>query len=164
VNYPLDFLKPLLKAEDSTKFVYQLSPEVKFIRIESECFDLNLRILESRLPELLAFILYHQLTTGVSKTSDLLEVLKQVNPMSFDLHGGWFFYESRLIRLFTALLSGMVPDIVWEGNDYMMYYLKGSHQFLLNNTQFDILPAEQSVGYLKLNLQISFTSDAQYQI
>nr|WP_255563411.1 HpaII family restriction endonuclease [Mucilaginibacter rivuli] len=154
----------MLKAENGTKFIYRLKPEVQFLKVESECFDLNLRMLESRLPELLAFILYHQYKTGVSKTSELLELLKQANPMNFKLHGGWYFYESRFIRLFTASLSGMLPDTVWEGDDYMMYYLKDSHQFLLNNSQFDILPAEQSGSFLKLILQISFTANAQHQI
>jgi hypothetical protein len=156
VNYPLAFSKPLLKAAENTKFVYQLKREVKFLGVLSECFEFKLRDLESHLPELLAFLLYYQYQTGVSKVSELLKVLKKINPQNFDLSHGHLFYESRLIRLFTELLSGMIPDGIWNRDDHMVFYLKDDDNFLLNNTQFDMLPVEQNNYYRILTLQISF--------
>ena len=164
MNFPLDFSKPLLKAGDSTKFIYQLKREIKFLGVQSERFEFKLRDLETHLPELLAFLLYHQYRTGVSKVTELLKILKEINPHNFDLTYGHLFYESRLIRLFTALLSGMTPNGIWNRNDYMAFYLKNHHSFLLNNTQFDILPAKKNDYYLVLTLQISFTRNAQLQI
>jgi hypothetical protein len=164
VNYPLDFSKPILKAEDSTNFIYELKPEIQFLNVESECFELNLIMLESRLPTLLAFMLHHQYQTGVSKISELLQVVKQVNPIGFDMEAGVAFYESRILRLLTALLSGMSPDVVWNGDDYMAFYLNGSPGFLLSSTQLDPTPAKEIGGFLKLSLQISFAPNAQHQI
>ena len=160
----IDFSKPILKAEESTKFVYQLKREVKFLGILSECFEVKLRNLESHLPELLAFTLYYQYQTGWSKVSELLKVLTEINPHNFDLSHGHLFYESRLLRLFTALLSGMKTHTICNGNDYMAFYLKGHHDFLMNNTLFDLFPVEKNDYYLILTLQISFSPNAQHQI
>lgn len=162
--YPLDFSKPLLKAEDSTKFFYHLEPEIKFLKVESLCFELNLRMVESYVPEMVAFMLYHQYQTGESKISELLKVLKQVNPMDYDLESGLPFYEVRLINLLTALIAGMTPDEVWQGDAGLSYYIKELHSFLLNNTRLDLLPAEHSGGFLILTLQISFSANAQHQV
>jgi hypothetical protein len=164
VNYPIDLTKPLLKAEDSTKFIYRLKPEIKFLKVQSLCFELNLQMVDSYAPEMVAFMLYHQYQTGESKISELLKVLKQVNPLGYELESGLPFYEVRLINLLTAFISGMTPDVVWQGDAGLSYYIKELHAFLLNNTQLDLIPAEQSGGFLKLTLQINFTPNAQYQI
>jgi hypothetical protein len=156
VNYPLDFSKPLLKADEGTTFIFQLNPEVQFLKVQSLCFELNLRIIESKLPELLAFMLYHQYQTGTSKIADLLEVAKQANPIGYDLESGLPFYENRMIRFFTALLSEMATNAIWLGDDYMAFYLKDARDFLLNNTQLEIMFVEEDNGFLKLNLQVSF--------
>jgi hypothetical protein len=88
---------------------------ISFDKIQSENLELNLELIDSQLPEILAYIILHKFKTGVSQLTELITVLNQANPLNFNLSKGHPFYDVKIKSFLTESALGMTPETVWTG-------------------------------------------------
>lgn len=159
--------------------------ELRFRKIQSDTLHLNLQLIDSDLPQILAELLLIRFTSsGLSSLSELLEELTKQNPLNFDLDQGHPFYEFKIKNFLTDSALGMTPSNIWKGhydatgglivvkNDgelvcYHIYNRNEFQNYLLNNTRLEMastsryhfgsLYKEEGRLYFKLNLQVRFT-------
>lgn len=158
--------------------------KLKFCKIQSDTLQLNLQLIDSDLPKILAELLLIKYSTiRNSSLSDVLKIIKEKNPLNYDLSQGHPFYEYKLKNFLTDSALGMTPSSIWigkydatggiiivkENGDLVCYHIYNRNEFqdyLLNNTRleqastsrydFGSLYKENGKIYLKLNLQIRF--------
>lgn len=158
--------------------------EIKFIKIQSETFYLNLQLIDSDLPIILSeLLLINYSTTGISLISEALTQLKIKNPLNFDLSQEHPFYEYKIKNFLTDCALGMTPSTVWKGHydatggiiivkkdgDIVCYHIYNRNEFqnyLINSTRFEqasmrrfkfgYLYTENDKVFIKLNLQVRF--------
>jgi hypothetical protein len=158
--------------------------DLMFVDIESKTLKLNLQLIDSRLPELIAALLFLKYTSnGSAKMTELVAKLAALNPLGFDLQHGHPFYEHKIKNFLTDSALGMTPSVPWAGHydatggiivvkedgDLVCYHIYNRSEFqeyLLNNTrleqasttryQFGEVYMVDGEMYIKLNLQIRF--------
>ena len=158
--------------------------KIKFIKIQSATLQLNLQLIDSDLPEILAELLLLKYSTpGLALLSATLQQLTKNNPLHFDLSQGHPFYEYKIKNFLTDSALGMTPATMWTGQydatggiiivkengELVCYHIYNRHEFqnyLLNNTRlerastgrynFGDLYRENAKIFLKLNLQVRF--------
>ena len=89
--------------------------KIKFLKIQSDNLQLNLKLIDSQLPEILAYMVYCKYKTGKSKLKELLTEINLQNPISFDVSKGHPFYEYKIKNFLTENALGMTPETVWTG-------------------------------------------------
>jgi hypothetical protein len=157
-----------------------------FSHIESSTLELNLRLIDSDLPEILAEMLVLKYSTsGLSLFNETIKLLKEANPLNFDMSQNHPFYEYKLKNFLTDSALGMTPATKWEGKydatggiivvkqdgDIVCYHIYNRNEFqkyLVNNTRFEQASTsrynfgsvyeENGRYFIKLNLQIRFTN------
>lgn len=155
-----------------------------FHDIDSSTFKLNLQLIDSRLPDILAYLLLYKYSGECgSNLKELLEYITEKNPLNFDLSFHHPFYEYKIKNFLTDAALGMTPSQIWKGlydatggiiivkedGDIVCYHIYNHNDFqnyLLNNTKleqadmgrykFGILYTEGEKILIKLNLQIRF--------
>lgn len=158
--------------------------EVKFQNIQSTTLQLNLQLIDSDLPQILAELLLVKYSTpGLALVSATLAQLTVNNPLHFDLSQGHPFYEYKIKNFLTDSALGMTPAKKWTGQydatggliivkangELVCYHIYNRNEFqnyLLNNTRFEQastsryefgdLYMESGRVFLKLNLQVRF--------
>lgn len=127
---------------------------VKFLKIQSDNLQLNLKLIDSQLPEILAYMVYCKYKTGKSKLTELLTEINLQNPIGFDVSKGHPFYEYKIKNFLTENALGMTPENVWTGKydatggiivvkengDLVCYHIYNKNEFqdyLINNTKFE---------------------------
>jgi hypothetical protein len=132
----------------------RLGYSLVFKDIQSENLRLNLEIIDTQLPEIVAYLLLYKFKTGVSYLADLIEVLNQNNPLNFNLSRGHPFYDVKVRALLTESALGMTPQAVWTGiyeatggiilvkdtGDLVCYHIYDRNDFqeyLVNHTKLD---------------------------
>lgn len=160
-----------------------LGGKFKFISTERPIFSNNLILIDSKLPEILAYLVFTFYTSKNSKTVELVESIIESNPLNFDAADNHKFYEYKLKRFLTDVTLGMMPSKVWSGDydatggylvikesgDILCYHIYNKNKFedyLFNNTKFETASSsrhdfgkiyeEDGNLYFKLNLQIRF--------
>lgn len=145
-------IKP--KITNRIKALYNDNCSIKFKTIQSENFLLNLQLLDGDLPRILAEILLLKYKTGKSKTTELLALLENENPLGYDLSKGHPFYRYKLTSLLYDYALGMTPEVVWMGrynanggiiivkdnSDVVCYHIYDRNLFqdyLINHTKFE---------------------------
>lgn len=158
--------------------------EVKFQNIQSATLQLNLQLIDSDLPQILAELLLLKYSTpGLALLAPTLGQLTINNPLHFDLSQGHPFYEYKIKNFLTDSALGMTPATMWTGQydatggiiivkangELVCYHIYNRNEFqnyLLNNTRleqastsrynFGDLYCENGRAFLKLNLQVRF--------
>jgi len=158
--------------------------EVKFQNIQSATLQLNLQLIDSDLPQILAELLLLKYSTpGLALLAPTLGQLTLNNPLHFDLSQGHPFYEYKIKNFLTDSALGMTPATMWTGQydatggiiivkangELVCYHIYNRNEFqnyLLNNTRleqastsrynFGDLYRENGRTFLKLNLQVRF--------
>ena len=158
--------------------------EVKFQNIHSATLQLNLQLIDSDLPQILAELLLLKYSTpGLALLAPTLGQLTINNPLHFDLSQGHPFYEYKIKNFLTDSALGMTPATMWTGQydatggiiivkangELVCYHIYNRNEFqnyLLNNTRleqastsrynFGDLYRENGRTFLKLNLQVRF--------
>jgi hypothetical protein len=158
--------------------------EVKFQNIQSATLQLNLQLIDSDLPNILAELLLLKYSTpGLALLAPTLGQLTKNNPLHFDLSQGHPFYEYKIKNFLTDSALGMTPATMWTGQydatggiiivkangELVCYHIYNRNEFqnyLLNNTRleqastsrynFGDLYNENGRTFLKLNLQVRF--------
>jgi len=168
------------------KALKKLKITPSFSHIQSSTLELNLRLIDSDLPELLAEMLSLKYSTsGLSLFNEIIQHIIKANPLNFDLSQGHPFYEYKLKNFLTDSALGMTPATKWEGKydatggiivvkqngEIVCYHIYNRNEFqkyLLNNTRFEQASTsrykfgsvyeENGKYFIKLNLQIRFTN------
>lgn len=157
---------------------------LEFLGIQSETLKLNLQLIDSDLPKILAeLLLIKYSTSGLASVLNTLQQLTNNNPLMFNLSLGHPFYEYKVKNFLTDVALGMTPARIWTGQydatggmiivredgELVCYHIYNRNEFqdyLLNNTHFEQastsrynfgdLYEEDGRFFIKLNLQIRF--------
>lgn len=176
--------------ENSPKIANRISAlrtkgfDVKFRSIQSATLQLNLQLIDSDLPQILAELLLLKYSTpGLALLAPTLGQLTINNPLNFDLSQGHPFYEYKIKNFLTDSALGMTPATMWTGQydatggiiivkengELVCYHIYNRNEFqnyLLNNTRleqastsrynFGDIYHEDGRTFIKLNLQVRF--------
>lgn len=88
---------------------------IEFQKIQSENLQLNLMLIDSQLPEILAQLLIVRYKTGKSQMDELIKIINTQNPLCFNLDNNHPFYEYKIKNFLTDVALGMTPETVWTG-------------------------------------------------
>jgi hypothetical protein len=112
--------------ENANNFIFNVKAEnLKFERIEPPLFELDLILIESSLPQILAAMLIKANKDGICKFSKLLDWLEVSNPLEFDQSLDHKFYEYKLKKFLMS----------FAGNR-LTYDYKSQANYLLENAEF----------------------------
>lgn len=172
------------KVLDRVSRIQQSGYSLEFERVESKTFQLNLQLIDSCLPHILAHILLLRFAERTSPDlTTLLEKLALKNPLGYNQSEGHPFYEYKIKKLLTESALGMVAKTVWKGvydasggiifvkedGEIVCYHIFNHFDFenyLLNNNRLETpsttkhkfahIYSENDKLFFKLNLQIRF--------
>lgn len=143
----------------------------------------NLILVDSCMPQILAWLLYTSFSTGERKFDKLTEMITEANPMGFPMTVNTKHYEAKVKRLLMDFALGMLPGQPWEATDlasgvlvvkpsgdidcYHVLYKDTLEEYLFHDLKFETASASRhefasiefdSKGnqYFALNLQIRF--------
>ena len=93
----------------------ELGYKVEFDSYDDDTFKLNLQVIDSDLPEIIAHIVKDKYVNSVVRMNDVIEKITIENPMNYDLSQGHKFYEYRLVNFLVEAALGMTSKSVWSG-------------------------------------------------
>lgn len=140
----------------------ELGYDVSFHSYQDETFRLNLQMIDSLLPEIVAFIVKKKYTNRITWITDVINCLNAENPMGYNLdHHD--FYEYRIINFLIEVALGMTSKKPWSGihevvggliivkqdSEVVCYHVIDFNKFktyLKNSTRLDN-PSGSRMGY-----------------
>lgn len=159
----------------------ELGYNIEFHRYDDSTFKLNLQVIDSDLPEIIAHIVKDKYVSRLTKFNEVITKITKDNPMNYDLSQGHKFYEYRLVNFLVECALGMTSKSVWSGKydivggiiivkpdaEILCYHLIDFNkfkQYLRNSARLDN-PSGSKMGYgtvffegdnsfIKLNFQI----------
>ncbi len=84
--------------------------EFKFLRTEPLNFQLNLMVIESSLPEVLSALLLISCSQKRKCLTELISILKDINPLNFNLANSQPYYELRIQNFLFLVLQENIVD------------------------------------------------------
>lgn len=171
------------KLQDRIAAIYINSVKLIFFGLENRNFANNLRLTDSKMPEMLAYMMLYFYQENISLISELIEKLETENPLNFDQSSGHKYYEYKIKKLLVEIALGFTPSHPWNGyydatggyiivkedGEIICYHIYNRNEFeeyLINNTRLDKASStryeyakiyeENNINYIKLNLQIRF--------
>lgn len=103
--------KIAVRLEQLEKLGYSL----QFQSIQSHNLELNLTMVDSKLPLILSYLLYYKYRYGINNIIDLIDKLNTENPVDYNTSLGHPFYEFKIKNLLSDYALGMTPQTVWTG-------------------------------------------------
>lgn len=171
------------KIQGRVERIKELGGNFKFSHVSSVVFEQNLRVIDSKLPEILAEMLLIYYSGKDNQVEDIISRLNEENPCNFSLGNNHPFYEYKIKRLLHDVSLGLTPASKWTGlfdatggylivkedGEILCYHIYNANEFqeyLINNTRLES-PSSSRHGYGKLyknnncllfnlNLQIRF--------
>lgn len=159
----------------------ELGYNIEFDSYDDSTFKLNLQVIDSDLPEIIAHIVKDKYVSRLTKFNEVITKITKDNPMNYDLSQGHKFYEYRLVNFLVEAALGMTSKSVWSGKydivggiiivkptaEILCYHLIDFNkfkQYLKNSARLDN-PSGSKMGYgtvyfegdnsfIKLNFQI----------
>ena len=155
----------------------------EYIGVSNEQFDMNMKMIDTALPEFVAYMLFEFFSNNHRTVADLTETLTKDDRMSEKYGLSLTNYEYKIKNFLDAVALGMVPSKPWDGfakahggyivvkenGEVVCYHLYNRDEFrsyLYENTKFDApsstryeygkLYEENGKLFFKLNLQIRF--------
>ncbi|BAV94386.1 type II restriction enzyme HpaII [Ichthyobacterium seriolicida] len=170
---------------DRINAIINLGGSVDYERPDKSTFGNNLVLIDSLLPAIVGYMVYAHFTGNSTRLTDIVADLRDDNPIGFDTQHAHNFYEYKVKRFLTDCALGMIPGKVWTGQidstagylvvkkdgEILSYHIFDKNEFenyLFHNLKtetpstskhgFGVLYREGTDIFLKLNLQIRFTS------
>jgi len=161
--------------------ILELGYEISFSSYEDTTFKLNLQIIDSDLPEIIALVVLAKFRDRIIKIEEVIKYLRSQNPMNYDLSEGHKFYEYRIVNFLMEAALGMTSKTVWSGEyqviggilivkpnaDILCYHLIDFNKFRsylkrackLDNPSgskmgYGRLYSEDNRSFIKLNFQV----------
>ena len=100
---------------DAVPYIAQTRFENEFNSYDDDTFKLNLQVIDSDLPEIIAHIVKDKYVSSVVRMNEVIEKITIDNPMDYDLSQGHRFYEYRLVNFLVEAALGMTSKSVWSG-------------------------------------------------
>lgn len=142
------------KISKRIKSLEEKGAKIRFVRVQSNTLQQNLRMIDGDLPQILAELLLIRYKENINKLNLCVNKLHEINPMNFDTSQGWPFYEYKIKKFLQDAAMGMTPETVWTGiydatggqiivkdsGDVVCYHIYEQNQFLnflLNSTYFE---------------------------
>lgn len=165
------------------KVIYDRGGKIFFSKFASEIFESNLIYIDTKLPEIMATLVYHHYVNQMSKVSEITERISEDNPLGLKQEGIYKFYEEKIKNFLLQASFGMTSQKVWNGNsgrergilvvtkqgDLVSYhiYTKNNYKgYLFNYTKLErpsssrhkygSIYKEGGKYFIKLNLQVRF--------
>jgi len=172
------------KIQDRVERIKEIGGNFEFSHVSSEIFEQNLRVIDSKLPEILAEMLLIYFSGKDNHVENIILRMNEVNPCNFPSSNDHPFYEYKVKRLLHDVSLGLTPSKKWSGlfdatggylivkedGEILCYHIYNANEFqdyLVKNTRFES-PSSSRHGYGKLydsereflfnlNLQIRFS-------
>jgi len=172
------------KLLDRIQAIHDGGGKLRFSSVDNKVFKKNLQYIDTLMPEMVSEILKIYYAGGNNKVSDIVNVLKETNPLGNESRSfNPELYEHNVKDFLAAVALGMMPSTPWDGNtealggyiivkedgEIVCYHLFNMNQFreyLFTNTrlergdtkrhQFCKVYCENGKTFIKLNLQIRF--------
>lgn len=171
---------------DRMLFIERLGGILKYHDVHDKVFRSNLHMIDLHFPRVLAEMLRVMHLDGIVKTSELVDIIKEINPLKIkdELIHKHHYYEYKMKQFLLALFLGMRPAKVYTGADsaiHGMLLIQGDgtidylsmdnrevlRDFLYFNSRFEMgdlykdhygeLEKENGVYYFRLNVKIGLT-------
>lgn len=165
------------KLLDKCHFLMRNNAHIQFVKVESETFDYNLKMIDSNLDHILAKILYLSYQNNEKEILSLLEFISENND-------AYTFYKKKIADFTNAVTFGMRAGTKWDGTNEvnggiilitkmgevylldLIYFKHLVNQYLIENIKLESpsstrykmfeIYKERGKYYFKLNLQIRF--------
>ncbi len=165
------------KLLDKCEFLNDNKADIEFVKVESDIFDYNLKLIDSNLNKILANILYLSYERNEKDIQNLLSIISKNQD-------DYFFYKKKISDFSNAVTFGMRAGEKWNGlNEVnggillvesngkiylldLIYFKEAVDNYLINNIKLDSpsstrykmfdIYKEDNRFYFKLNLQIRF--------
>lgn len=125
-----------------------------FHSAQSEVLDLNLRLIDGDLPEIVGYMLKVTYQKRLSRLADILEELERESPLNYNQAHKHPFYRYKLVKFLYDAALGMTPETVWNGEiqsnggiiivksdgevlAYHTYHKAKFEEYLINNTMIE---------------------------
>lgn len=171
------------KVRERLNAIYDSGRSLKYLDMESKNFKLNLQMIDTQMPEIIAEMLLLFYKGKGSKINKLIKTLNEDNPLSFSIELSHPLYDYKIKTLLTDIALGMTPAKVWKGiydatggyivvkedGEVLCYHIYNRNEFqsyLVENTKLDTpstsryefgnIYEEKGEFFIKLNLQIRF--------
>ncbi|MGB5941689.1 MAG: HpaII family restriction endonuclease [Leeuwenhoekiella sp.] len=106
----------------------QLNYQVDFDSFENKDLEMELKLLNSDLPQILAYIVKNKRSSGFLTLEDAVVELRKSNPMDYDLSQGHPFYEYRLMNLILEASAKNTTNTKFS-NLYRLFEVESSVDF-----------------------------------
>lgn len=128
--------------QTASNFIFRVEDDnLELARIEPALSELDLILIESSLPQILAAMVIKSYKDGVCKFSELLHWLEVINSLKFDQSLGHKFYEYKLKKfLMTLVQDRSAYDYKSQAN-----YLLENAELVLSNVTFTPFSGELSI-------------------
>jgi hypothetical protein len=183
-KYGYDPHDKLRNTGDIIKEMEKKGYTIKFLRTDNEIFNGNLEMFDSQFPYLISEILLGNCKNECgNKMEEVLNYLKQKNPLNFNLKNQHPIYSYKMKNFLTDASAGLMPSQVWEGTydanggyiivkadgELVCYHIYNRYEFqdyLIKNTYleqgsrfkhgFGFVYKQNGELYINLNLQVRF--------
>lgn len=174
---------PTNKIRNRLAMIKQKNLTLDFVEIPNEMFDLNLQVIDSRMPKILSELILYYFSGKGSHLKYLLELIKKENPLKYNDLLGHSFYEYKIKAFLRDVALGLTPRKRWDGEfdatggyiivkedgELVCYHIYNQNEFqeyLINNTKLDTPSSSRyeygevyKIGneyFFNLNFQIRF--------
>ena len=103
------------KIQDRVNEIYSKGMSLNFYEIKNVVFRNNLRLIDSCLPDIIAWMLQDCYYKRDMKIVNAVERIHSVNPLDYDLSNGHDFYGYKIKSLMVCTALGMLPATTWNG-------------------------------------------------
>lgn len=168
------------KIKDRIQKIKELGGIITYSGMNHSGFKRNLIMIDSKMPEIIGFLLLYHYNEDVKNCSDLVNLLEERDPLNYNNSQ---IYEYKFKKFICSCALGMKPSEKWDGLDeanggyiivksdgeilaYHIYNRNFFEQYLLDNTMLEKastsrhdymkLYEENDDIYIKLNFQIRF--------
>ena len=142
------------KIQDRVNRLTEKGANLKFSKIENSVFENNLRMIDSCMPKLMAWMLADCYKNRDINIKTSVERISEANPLKYDFSDGHDFYGYKVKSLMVCIALGMVPAKLWKGQydatggyivvknngDVVCFHIYDRNlleDYLFNNTRFD---------------------------
>ena len=103
------------KIQDRVNEIYSKGISLNFSEIKNAVFRNNLRLIDSCLPEIVAWMMLDSYRNRNMKIVKAVERISEENPFDYDLSNGHDFYGYKIKSLMVSTALGMLPATPWNG-------------------------------------------------
>lgn len=142
------------KTMDRAEALFRKGFHLRFHSIPNSTFRGNLCMIDSRLPEIVGWMLKDSYIARTLDISQAVDRMRSSNPLHYDLSEGHDYYGHKIKSMLTSIALGMLPAAPWDGRydatggyivvkedgDVVCFHLYDKNMledYLFNNTRFE---------------------------